>query len=403
MSVYPLPKINNFINQDDIKIKFSDGRPDNFICKTLSFYLNKVKARIDKYSIEWDIFKKITNNYEYIHTSIPNSKYSISKLKPLSRAFYKLIEICNVFSILEKYKDTNITTFHLAEGPGGFVEAINFIRKNTNDKYFAITLLDDDNDNVPGWKKSGLFLRKNKHIKIEKGVEGYGDLYNPENYKHYGRSFKGKVDFITADGGFDFSIDFNNQENMAIRLIFTEIIYAITMQKKGGSFVIKMFDTFLKSSIDMIYLLCTMYENINICKPCTSRIANSERYIVCTGFKYDNIDHLHDKFYTVLKVLNHPSLETSFIKSLFNINYPYKFKQTMEEINSIIGGQQIENIQTTVRFIENKERRSEKIQQKRDSNIQKCISWCIKNKIPYNKVQQNTNIFMTNRKISIGH
>ena len=89
-------------------------------------------------------------------------------------------------------------------------------------------------------------------------------------------------------------------------------------------------------------------------KPCTSRTANSERYIVCKGFRYDNIDHLYDKFYTVLKVLNHESLKTSFIASIFNINYPYKFKQTIEEINSIIGGQQIDNIQTTVRFIENK-------------------------------------------------
>ena len=403
MSVFPLPKINYSIKQDDIKIKFNDEKPDNFICKSLSFYLNKVKARIDKYSLEWDTFKKITNNYEYIHTSLPNSKFSISKVKPLSRAFYKLIEICNIFGLLEKYNNTNITTFHLAEGPGGFIEAIDFIRKNTYDNYFGITLLDDINDNVPGWKKSGLFLKRNNHIKIERGVDGKGDLYNPENYRHYRSMFKNKVDFITADGGFDFSVDFNNQENMAVRLIFTEIIYAITMQKKGGSFVIKMFDTFLKSSFDIIYLLCTMYENVSICKPCTSRTANSERYIVCSEFKYDHIEHLYNKFYTLLKVLNDTSLKTSYIKSIFNIKYPYKFKQTIEEINSIIGGQQIENIQTTVRFIENKERKCEKIRQKKDNNIQKCISWCIKNKIPYNRVQQNTNIFMTNRKISITH
>lgn len=403
MSVYLLPKINNLIKQEDIKIKFNEGKPDNFICKSLSFYLNKVKARIDKYSLEWDTFKKITNNYEYIHTTLPKSKFSISKIKPLSRAFYKLIEICNTFELLDKYSNSNMTSFHLAEGPGGFIEALNFMRKNPNDMYFGITLLEDDNDNVPGWKRSGLFLRKNKHIRIEKGVDGQGDLYNPENYKHYYRILKNKVDFITADGGFDFSINFNHQENMAIRLIFTEIIYAITMQKKGGSFVIKMFDTFLKSSIDMIYLLCTMYENISICKPCTSRTANSERYIVCSNFKYENIDHLYTKFYNLLKVLNHQSLESSFIKSIFNIKYPYKFKQTIEEINSIIGGQQIENIQTTVRFIENKERRGEKIQQRKDHNVQKCISWCIKNKIPYNKVQQNTNIFMTNRKVGVSN
>ena len=54
MSIHKLPNINNYINQEDIKIKFSENKPDNFVCKTLSFYLNKVKARIDKYSIEWD-------------------------------------------------------------------------------------------------------------------------------------------------------------------------------------------------------------------------------------------------------------------------------------------------------------------------------------------------------------
>ena len=386
MSIYSLPRINNNIIQKDIKIKFTDNKPDNFISKTLSFYLNKVKARIDKYSIEWDTFKKITNNYEYIHTSMPNSKYSVSKIKPLSRAFYKLVEICNTFDLLEKYNDKNIITFHLAEGPGGFIEATNYIRKNEDDKYFAITLIDEENDNIPGWKKSGLFFRKNKHINIERGVEGRGDLYNPENYKHYKRVFKNKVDFITADGGFDFSIDFNNQENMAIRLIFTEVIYALSMQKKGGSFVIKLFDTFLKSSIDIIYLLCTMYNNISICKPYTSRIANSERYIICSDFKYENIDHLFNKFYTLLKILNHPSMHSSFIKSILDIKYPYKFKQMIEEINSIIGGQQIENIQTTIRFIENKERRGEKIQQRKNNNIQKCVSWCIKNKIKFNKI-----------------
>ena len=401
MSINKLPRINNDLTQKDIKIQFSEERQENYICKTLSFYLNKVKGKIDKYSTEWDNFKKITNNYEYIHTTMPNSKYSISKLKPLSRAFYKLIEICNIFELLKKYENKQLTSFHLADGPGGFIEAINFLRKNTRDSYHAITLLDDDNDSIPGWKKSSLFLRKNKHIKIEKGIDGFGNLYNPENFKYFGRVMKNNVDFITADGGFDFSINFNNQETMAIRLIFTEVIYAIMLQKKGGSFIIKMFDIFLKSSVDILYLLSSMYENIYICKPNTSRIANSERYIVCVNFKYDNIDHLFNKLYTILKVLDHDNMKSSLMQSILNIQYPYKFKQSIEEINSIIGGQQIDNILTTIRFIENKERRGEKIQQIKDNNVQKCINWCIKNKIPHHKIQQNTNIFMTNRKITL--
>ena len=399
MSIYQIPSINNTLNQNHFKIKFSEDKQDNFICKTLSFYLNKVKARINKYSIEWDNFKKITNNYEYIHTSMPNSKNSVSKLKPLSRAFYKLIEMSNTFNILNKM-EYNITSFHLAEGPGGFIEATNFIRKNEKDSYHGITLIDDENDNIPGWRKSNMFLKKFKNVIIENGVGGCGNLYNPENFKHYTRVYKNSIDFITADGGFDFSIDFNNQERMALRLIFTEVIYAIMMQKRGGSFIIKMFDTFLKSSVDILYILSTMYSKIHICKPNTSRTANSERYVVCTNFKYENTDYLYNKLYTILKVLNHESMEASIIKSILEIPIPYKFKQTVEEINTIIGSQQIDNILTTIRFIENKERRGEKIQQIKDSNIQKCINWCIKNRIPHNKVHQSTNIFMMNRKIS---
>ena len=47
------------------------------------------------------------------------------------------------------------------------------------------------------------------------------------------------MDIITADGGFDFSADFNQQEQLAFRLIFTQVIYALVMQKEEWSFCIK--------------------------------------------------------------------------------------------------------------------------------------------------------------------
>ena len=51
------------------------------------------------------------------------------------------------------------------------------------------------------------------------------------------------MEFITADGGFDFSIDYNQQEFLAQKLIFAQVIMAISLQKIGGSFVCKFFDT----------------------------------------------------------------------------------------------------------------------------------------------------------------
>ena len=54
------------------------------------------------------------------------------------------------------------------------------------------------------------------------------------------------MDYITADGGFDFSVDFNKQEDMSLKLIITQIFYALIMQKKGGNFIIRKFKSLFK-------------------------------------------------------------------------------------------------------------------------------------------------------------
>ena len=41
---------------------------------------------------------------------------------------------------------------------------------------------------------------------------------------------------VTADGGFDFSNDYNQQENNSRKLIFIEILYIISLQKKEKLF-----------------------------------------------------------------------------------------------------------------------------------------------------------------------
>jgi len=399
MTYFQVPNINLFIRPEHIKLKFRKQEDyTNYISLTLAHYLTKVKKRINKYPEEWDNIKRITNSYEYIHTTIPHSKHSISKINPLSRAFFKLIEIYNTFDLFSE-ENEDMKSFHLAEGPGGFIEAITYLRFNTADKYYGMTLLDQENDNIPGWKKSLLFLKKNKNVFIEKGPDGTGNLYSPDNFKHCYDTYKNSMDFMTADGGFDFSVDFNKQEAMALRLIFTEVIYAIIMQKKNGNFVLKMFDTFLKSSIDIIFMLSSLYSEVYITKPDTSRTANSERYIVCKGFKLNDSSYLFNKLHHILIMLNNSQIDVLTIQSLIDIPLPYKFKISIAEINSILGNQQIDNILTTLRFIENKERKGEKINTLRSANIQKCVTWCIKNKIPYHKTASTGNIFMTNRKM----
>lgn len=382
--------------------------PNPTISQSLSYYLYDIKERIDAYEREWDIFKRYTNPYEYIHTSIPSCvtksddptkqtylflnngmsvyipKYkSVSKYKPLSRSYFKMIEITNFFRLLDTVSDS-MRSFHLAEGPGGFIEALVNMRENRNDQYIGMTILDDDVDpSIPAWKKSERFLKNNPNVYIEKGRDQTGDILSLDNFDHCIDAYRSSMDIITGDGGFDFSSDFNNQEIQISRLLFAQVAFAIGMQKRGGSFILKIFDCFMQHSIDILAILSSFYEKVYITKPQTSRYANSEKYVVCKGFLYSSneefIGDLRETFIKMAVMKDTAACEYRICRFL-NVPLNVFFISRIEELNAIFGQQQIENIYNTISLIESKNK-SEKISTLVKGNIEKCIYWCMKHNI----------------------
>jgi 23S rRNA U2552 (ribose-2'-O)-methylase RlmE/FtsJ len=388
MSYFLLPNIINTISSEDLEIK--KDLQQYTISKSLARYLNSMKTQIDNYQNEWDQYKKYTNPYEYIHTPIPYSKLSVCKLKPLSRSFYKLIEIFNIFNI--DFTSDAITSFHLAEGPGGFVEALITYRENNNtinskDIYYGMTLINDNDENIPGWKKSKYFLNKHQNVKIITGKDKTGNLLNVDNLWYCYDNYKNSIDLITGDGGFDFSTNFNQQEHQSVNLIFAQIVYAIAMQKRGGMFVLKIFDIFTQITVELLYILSSLYEKCYIVKPHASRCANAEKYIVCRNFKVDNTYDIIKKFSTFFVYL-----DDNPICKILNIHLPYLYINKIEDINAILGQQQLENILSTLNILDNN--KPDKLDTIKKNNILKCIQYCIKNKLPYHKNINQHNMFI---------
>ena len=230
------------------------------ISNSLSIYLNDIKKQICVYELDWDIYKKYTNPFEFIHTNIPNKKKCVSKYKPISRAYFKMVELVNTFN-LGIDSPNPIRSFHLAEGPGGFIEAVAKLRLCPKDSYIGMTLLDTDaNQTVPGWKKTDPFLKEFSNVKIENGKDGTGNILSFNNFVYISETYGSSMDLITADGGFDFSNDYENQELNMIPLLYGQIIYALCMQKQGGCFVLKIFDVFMQHPpcfcIHNAYIIC---------------------------------------------------------------------------------------------------------------------------------------------------
>jgi len=347
----------------------------------LKHYKNKIDDLED--TNQWDDAKKLSNLYELIY--LPNKKQktdSISKYEPLSRSYFKLWEIINDFKLLDKECDLNFAS--IAEGPGGFIEAIINYRKKYkfSDKLHAITLKSVNKD-IPGWNKATNFLRKNPNVVISYGSDDTGNIYNIENIKHFRDNFKSNAYLVTADGGFDFSFNFNKQEQMSYRIIFCEIVMALSVQQKGGNFVCKFFDMYTKITMSFIYLLLSFYNEVHITKPSTSRPANSEKYIVCKGFKGIDESYLH-KLFIVIKSWEYFENNNLEIQGIFDIDNKLFFNK-MKEFNTKYFNIQVNNIDKTLNYINcplNEQAKRKQIKKQ----VSAAFSWCknYKCKINYN-------------------
>ena len=257
--------------------------------------LDEQKNHIENDQI-WDIAKRYVNEYENIFSS--SKKYiKICTKKPISRAYFKLWEILKDFHDKIFKNNKKINTAHIAEGPGGFIECLVDYKSKYKidiDKIYGVTLLiqSDTENRVPFWKLSKDYCKDN-NILINKKSENIGDLYQLKNIQ----TFVNKVGYhsceiVTADGGFDFSNDFNQQEEVFLQLFLSEIYTAANIQTQGGTFITKIFDMFTIDTNCLISILSSLYNDIYIIKPFTSRPANSEKYLVCLNYDVNNKHHI---------------------------------------------------------------------------------------------------------------
>jgi hypothetical protein len=164
---------------------------------------------------------------------------------------------------------------------------------------------------------------------------------------------------------------------------------------KTGSCIIKIDNTCYKPVIDLIYILSSLYDKVYILKPNSTNITTFEKYIVCKNYqcKSDFCRVNYYTLYTFIKNTNNDNNDNSIIASFLDYNTPCYFLSKIDDINVIIGHQQIESLDIISNILKNKNR-EDKIETFRKTNIIKSIAWCEKYKIPCNKFSEKVNIFL---------
>jgi 23S rRNA U2552 (ribose-2'-O)-methylase RlmE/FtsJ len=346
--------------------------------------LNKHKEYIDNIDKSvWNYNKKLVNDFETLHIPSKNmmDNYGVADYIPISRAFFKMWEIINDFPDLLNIQN-NILYGSLCEGPGGFIEAFNLYRNKTGykDTIVAMTLKNDSDDCVPSWKKSDSVLRQCNRIYITYGIDNTGNLYNVKNIEYYVNMFNcSKADLITADGGFDFSEDYNNQEITIVRLLWCEIVTGMLSLKKSGNMIIKIFDIYKQITKDIIYILSYYFNKINIYKPFTSRPLNSEKYIVCMDFKDNLVDDDINNMKQIIDNMKNVSY-TRLLKNHINDN----FNKCIEAINTAYAFRQVRYMNKVFNIM-NKNVMYKEITLLHKEKLVYAYAWCIKYNFPVKK------------------
>ena len=255
MSYYILPKKYSELTIDP---SFSYEPPQCIVSSSLLHYINESNEQIVNYEKfkknnaivpihfpaivdnndtfnEYDqhnyystnVLSKILNPYEFVYLPVPESTYSVSKMKPTSTIFYTFIEIITTFKLLELYNtntntNTNtIKTIHFGpeQNNCGIIECLNIFREDYADTYLSL------------------------------GTESISSCLDITESSH-------SIDFLTFELMEHSYINTNSYTIGLINIICAILKY----QSHNGSAIIKITNIYYKPIIDIVFMLTRLFD-----------------------------------------------------------------------------------------------------------------------------------------------
>lgn len=119
----------------------------------------------------------------------------------------------------------------------------------------------------------------------EKEVIEVKDMVSIENLLNIEK----KYSLVFSDIFIDMSFDYNNQEQLYFKYFLYSVINAIKLNTNEGTFICKIYDTITKPTVQLITILKSIYNKVLLIKPRMSYCSSSEKYIVCSGFRYSEL------------------------------------------------------------------------------------------------------------------
>lgn len=316
------------LKKDTIVIKEFENK------KKVYLVTNSFEIEIDKYD---NTIKNEVNKFL-------NITDKISKI--VSIDFYKLWEIMFMFDLFD---NVDISSAHFLED-GSNIQSLMYFREKfykTKDKYYIINPYETSN-----------FIEENEKKII----------------KTNSNSIKEKVQFITIGSSITYIDNENTIEQEYHIPLFKNILNSIRIQKKGGSLVIKIFETYTDVTSKIICILISLYDKVFIIKPMTSLPSQSERYIVCYGFKLSDVSGVLKKLENINDIIDKNS-KLKLCDLFIDYQIDFKLKTRLIKLNQLISNMVFKSLGEIVNFINSQDYYGDTYDKYRNEQIEATNYW----------------------------
>lgn len=290
----------------------------------------------------------------------------------LNRAYYKMKELMDFFGE-SVFLDRNMKIACIAECPGGFVQAMIDTRMYNPSEDHPIDGYTDDIScisigiNCPPWQdlvdrvrksysfvnlrcdgenscerqegKTNLLVIGGTKRSSDPELTRRGDILQRESRARFCREFAEEgADLVTGDAGIERNKADSTEEMDTHRLLIAEIIMALTCQKPGGCFILKIYDMATELTMNLLEVLSFCYEEIGLFKPNTSRAASSEKYLVCKKMNVSD-DVRKELIHNLEQIIDTELPEGSYYASMIAVP-DVKLREAITNYNSYYMGHQ---------------------------------------------------------------
>lgn len=208
----------------------------------------------------------------------------------VTNAWLKLIELIIEFRLTDRRTGSGqpFRLFDNASAPGAFIMAMNYWTSTMEQMDFDWTAssLISTTDNTALGDSYGL-ARLYPHKFATYGTKYDGNTFDTSYLRYIEDSkYAGAFDLYTSDLGMFVPEDrYNCQEAYNARGNLGQVLMGLLVLRPGGAFVTKQFANMSSFTLSIMASLSSVFDELYVAKPITSKPDNSETYLIGKGYR----------------------------------------------------------------------------------------------------------------------